>query len=426
MTATPPERVSGWPIRSSPERPLRVALINDIGRLGGIESVLLSLTRHLPRDQFTPVYFAPEPGPMADLMSRAGAEVVPAPRPAWWSTGFHLGRRKVLNPAAVAYDLTALFAHGRRLVKAMRAARVDLVHSSGMMALLAGGLAARAARLPHLAHVHDIIQQAPIRWAYQRAVERVSDRVVAVSRAAAHGFSPSRTAVIPNAADPGRPASPAGVREALGLWPDQRVIGLVGRLTPWKGQRVFLAAAKQLLEQGTGPADRYHFLLVGDDSVGGVAGYREELERAAAAGVLRGRVSFLGRRADVPDVMAACDVVVHASTKPEPFGVVIVEAMAVGTPVIAAGAGGPLDIIADGTDGLLTPPGDAAALARAIRRLCDNPDEARRMADRAREKGRTVYSAAAVTEQVASVYRELAAPRGRRGTAPPAGRGGAV
>src|SRR5947208_2666537 len=117
LTDAPPGRTRNRP----GGRPLRVALVNDIGRLGGIEMVLLSLIRQLPRDQFTPVYLAPEPGPMAELMGRAGAEVIPVPRPPWWSTSFYLGRRKVLNPAAVVYDLTVPFAHGRRLAKTMRA-----------------------------------------------------------------------------------------------------------------------------------------------------------------------------------------------------------------------------------------------------------------------------------------------------------------
>ena len=410
MSTLPAERVAPR-TRAAPRpsgAPLRIALLNDIAQIGGIEVVLLTLVRHLPRDYFTPIYLAPEPGPMAEQMRAAGAEVVPVRRPPWWTTSFHVGRRKCFNPLAILYDSALPLVYGRKLAAALQAARADVLHSSGMLALLAGGVAARMSGVPHAAHVHDRIGAAPFRWIFRRAVERLSDQVVAVSRSVAEGSSPARTEVIPNAADLTLWRGTAPLREELGVCPQHKVIGIVGRLTPWKGQRVFLDAAAQLV---AGSLSRYHFVVVGDDSVGGVPGYREELERQANRDPLRGRVSFLGRRADVLDIMAACDVLVHASTKPEPFGLVLVEGMGVGVPVVASALGGPLDIITNGEDCLLVKPSDPTALAHAIKFLCDNPAEARRLAGRGAEKSRTVYCPVTVTRRFAELYERLVVDR---------------
>src|SRR5262249_56085862 len=103
-----------------------------------------------------------------------------------------------------------------------------------------------------------------------------------------------RTVLIPNAADLGPWQGATDLRRQLGVGSGQRLIGIVGRLTPWKGQRVFLEAAGRLIARDRpGQPDRYHFVVAGDDSVGNVPGYRDELERLAAHDGLPGRVQFL-------------------------------------------------------------------------------------------------------------------------------------
>lgn len=392
--------------------PLRIGFVNDIGQLGGIEMMLLLLVRRLPRDQFTPVYFAPEPGPMVAQMQLAGAEVINVPRPGWWSTSFYLHRRKILNPPAILYDLTVMGRYIWRLAGALCTAKIDVLHSSGMISQIGAGVSTRLTGIPHVAHVQDIIGSRWIRDIYAPLLGRLADRIAAISTAVGMPYSPHKTCYIPNVADLDRWNNTPGIRESLGINPDQTLIGMVGRLTPWKGQRIFLAAAEQLAKEDAS----YRFLIVGDDSVGGVSGYRTELQQQAAQNALNGRVQFLGRRADVLDVMAACDMLVHASTKPEPFGIVIVEAMAMQKPVIATAMGGPLDIIEDGVDGLLIQPGDPHALGEAIRYLKNNPETMARIAEGAWQKSHTKYSATSMTTQFAALYQELASRQIRSDT----------
>jgi glycosyltransferase involved in cell wall biosynthesis len=156
----------------------------------------------------------------------------------------------------------------------------------------------------------------------------------------------------------------------------QPVIGVFGRIINWKGQHVVLDALGRL--------PGVHALLVGDEreDPAYVARLRDQVARLG----LGDRVRFTGFRRDVMSAMAAVDVVVHSSVAPEPFGRVIVEGMLVGRPVIATVGGGVGEIIDDGVNGLLVPPGDAGALARAIAALLANAERASALAAAGRQK----------------------------------------
>jgi len=165
-------------------------------------------------------------------------------------------------------------------------------------------------------------------------------------------------------------------RSDLGLAPSTPCFGIVGQLVDWKGHQVFLNAARRVftampqasaLIVGEAPSDR--------------AAYRAALEEQATRLGISDRVRFLGYREDVADLLKLMDVVVHASVLPEPFGRVLVEAMAMKKPVVASMAGGPLEIVEDGRTGFLVPAGDDAAMATRIVELLSAPEEARRIGE---------------------------------------------
>ncbi len=161
------------------------------------------------------------------------------------------------------------------------------------------------------------------------------------------------------------------------------LVGLFGRLTSWKGQDVFLKALSSLHD--------VRGVIVGGALFGEEA-YEEKLKELTRELGIADRVTFAGHLDDVPKVMAACDVVVHCSTAPEPFGLVIVEAMMVGTPVIASAAGGAREIVVHGETGLLTPPGDENTLASAIRSNLDQPIRSATMSGKAKERAIQKFS----------------------------------
>lgn len=154
------------------------------------------------------------------------------------------------------------------------------------------------------------------------------------------------------------------IRSSLGIG-DASLVGLFSRLSYWKGQHILLSAIKNLPD--------VHVMFVGE-ALFGEKEYVDELKTLAAVPELAGRVHWLGFRNDIPTLMKACDIIVHTSTEPEPFGRVIVEGQLAQKPVIASAAGGALELIENGVNGYLFPSGDAAVLSQQINRLIENRD----------------------------------------------------
>ena len=149
------------------------------------------------------------------------------------------------------------------------------------------------------------------------------------------------------------------------------LVGLFSRLSYWKGQHILLEAVKRL--------PQVQVILVGD-ALFGEQEYVSELKLLAEIPELARRVHWLGFRDDIPVLMKACDIIVHTSTEPEPFGRVIVEGQLAQKPVIASAAGGALELIEDGKTGFLFPPKDASALGEIIKRLIDDRPLAQKIA----------------------------------------------
>jgi glycosyltransferase involved in cell wall biosynthesis len=195
-------------------------------------------------------------------------------------------------------------------------------------------------------------------------------------------------------------------RTAFGVPESSPCFGIVGLLVAWKGQDVFLQAAKRVLEQ---VPDAYAF-VIGGAPRGGRA-YEEMLRALAAELGIAERVIFTGFRSDVPDMLKLLHVVAHASVKTEPFGRVIAEAMAMGRPVVAAKAGGPTEIIDDGRTGFLVPTRDDEALANRIAALLRDPEMATRIGEAGRRAVIEKFSAEDHVRLVTELYTTMLDPR---------------
>ena len=357
-------------------RPWRVLYVDHTAKLAGGEIALLNLLGALPPGRVEPSVVLLEDGPLVGRLRGAGVPVeVLAGSDRLLSV-----RRGDVGPGAALRLGRLAIGTVARLAGRVRAGGYDAVHTNSLKADVLGGLAARAAGVPCVWHLHDRIADdyLPRRTvrAFRLACRWVPAGVVANSEAT------RRTLRLPPGKPccvvyPGVPAGEVGRARATpaGTGGGPRV-GLVGRIAAWKGQDVFLRAAARV--RATHPSAR--FLVVGGPLFG-EDDLDAALRRRAAEPDLAGAVEFTGFRDDVADLIAGLDVVVHASTVPEPFGQVVVEAMAAGRPVVAAGAGGVLETVADGETGLLVPPGDDAALAAAVASLLDDPDRRRRMGE---------------------------------------------
>mgnify|MGYP005863380837 CR=1 FL=1 len=195
----------------------------------------------------------------------------------------------------------------------------------------------------------------------------------------------------------------AGARMAHGIPADAPVALVLGRLEPWKGQRVFIEAVPGMLAR----CPEAWFLVVGGEAVN-KPGYRATLEARCAALKVGERVVFVDAVEDARDYLAAADVLVAPSVSPEPFGRTLAEAMAAGVAVVATRAGGPLDIVVEGETGLLAVPGDAASLAEAVGGLLSNRERASAMGAAGAARARERYGIDRLVREMVEVFEDLA------------------
>jgi glycosyltransferase involved in cell wall biosynthesis len=189
------------------------------------------------------------------------------------------------------------------------------------------------------------------------------------------------------------------VRRQCGLAPREIAIGIFGRVIPWKGQLEFVEAMIIAIRGN----ESLRAVIVGDESDGDRR-YFDAIRTRIRDARMEEAFILTGYRRNVEEYYAAVDIVVHASITPEPFGMVVPEAMAAGRPIIAADAGGPREVIEHGIDGLLFPPGDVDALSSAISTLAADPDLRARMATAGVVKAAARFGITSNARQVAAVY----------------------
>ena len=299
-----------------------------------------------------------------------------------------------------AHDLPALFV----LRRLMKARAVSLIHTHSSVDSWLGALAARSLRRPVVRSRHVSIR---IR-SRLALVYRLADRVVTSGEAVraivvGAGLPAGRVVSIPPGVDTRRfhpGVSGKTVRDELGLATDQPLVGLVANIRGSKGHNVFLEAAREVLMRR--PDAR--FLVVGD----GVG--RAEVRRRVGDMRLEAAVTLTGFRRDIPEVMAALDVLVLPSIRSEATSQVIPQAFAVGTPVVASTVGGSPELVRDGETGRLVPPGDARALAAAVLELVSDPARARALGRAGQRLIADRHSLDASMALTTSVYRGLLVP----------------
>ena len=404
------------------DAPVKLVFFNPIGTLGGAEMCLLDVLASLraTRSDWRLGVILGDDGPLRKAVEDLGVacRLLPLPRsvarlgdsvlgvPGFRRTG---GIGLATHAPAAVLTTTSYLSRFRRL---LRAEAPDLLQTNGMKAHVIGAWGAPAG-LPVIWHLHDYAGGRPVmarllRWSVRRRV-----RAVAVSRsvaADARRVLGPRVAIhaIHNAVDLDRfapgPGDGSRLDAAAGLAQVRQAtvrIGLVATFARWKGHEVFLDAAARI------PADLpCRFYVVGGPiyrSQGSQYAIEELRSRAVGLG-LDGRLGFTGHLADPAAALRALDVVVHASTRPEPFGRVIVEGMACGRAVVAVRNGGAAELFEDGVNALGCPPCAPEALARTLVRLIDDPGLRRQLGDAGRATALACFDRSRLAERWLPVY----------------------
>jgi glycosyltransferase involved in cell wall biosynthesis len=374
----------------------RPLLVSDSDVFAGTERHVADLARALRGQGVAVAVACPVPSPLASRAAGAGVRVVPLP------PRDRTGGRTV-----------------RALAAALARGEADVVHAhNGRTALLAAIAVLLAGRGRCVATQHflspaHVGRRGAAGWASARAhrwVQGRTDHAIAISRAVAlamlgrGGAGADRVTVVPNGIADIAPAecrAPAEVRAELGVLADAPLVACVARLQPEKDVPLLVAAMERVVRGR--PAARC--VIVGD------GGDRDAVRAEIGRRRLEAAVTMAGFRGDAPSVINAADLLVLPS-RAEPFGLVLLEAMALAKPVVAMAAGGPPEVVEDGRTGRLCPPGDAGALADAIEGLLADPRRRAEMGQGGRRRFLDHFTADRMARATLDVYRRAAAGPG--------------
>ena len=385
---------------------MKLLFYNHTGQVSGAERVLLMALARLDRARFDCLLVCPEPGPLLGMARELGTTC---------PTIDVLEARFTWRVDLLLHYVKSFYIIIRQLRRQIIGANPDIVHANSTRAGLVATAATVGLSVPVIWHLHDLLPRHPLSTAI-RCVAGASarTRMIAVSHAVAQNFrgrilrrmnkrAPVR--VIHNGIEADRfqpdSANRRAKRDELGLTDAQFVVGIVGQITPRKGQLELLGAFAAAL----GEVPHAVLLVVGaplfnrDDEY-----FRQLTHRAGELGV-GDRVRFLGQRRDVAGVMQAFDLLVVSSLA-EPFGLVVIEAMASGTPVLATAVDGIPELIRHGENGWLVPSRDERALTAAIVHLSRQPNLRRHFAEQGGPYVRARFSAEEFVRKLENFYAE--------------------
>ena len=319
---------------------------------------------------------------------------------------------QVRKESSLAQGLGSLVQLAPLIAKVVQLARkYDLIYANTQKALVVGALASFFTQRPLVYHLHDILSLEHFSQTNRRiavtSANRFASLVIANSEASKTAFveaggRPEITEVVYNGFDSkiyhSRESEVSQIRQQLGL-NGQFVVGHFSRLAPWKGQHILIEALEQCPEEVT-------VILVGD-ALFGEQDYVQRLHDQVKTLAIKTRVKFLGFRSDIPLLMAACDLVAHTSTSPEPFGRVIVEAMLSGRRVVAAKAGGAIELVEQGINGFLFTPGNSQELAQVIVTCLNDKEKTAVIANNARTAASQRFDVANINQQIAQLLMRL-------------------
>jgi glycosyltransferase involved in cell wall biosynthesis len=288
----------------------------------------------------------------------------------------------------------------RGLVRLLRERRVQVVHSHEFTMAVYGTAAARWLGIPHIITMHGSQyvlakrrRRIALRWAFANSASVVgvsADTTAHLDREL--GLAPGRVQTVLNGV-PFVPGDRASTRRALGVADDEVLVLAVGNLIKRKGHAILIRALAGVTTA------RWRLAIAGR----GVE--HDALEELARSLGVDPKVHLLGQRGDIPDLQAAADVFAMPSLW-EGLPLALLEAMFAGTAIVASRTSGIPEAITDGVDGLLTPPGDEAALAQVLTRVLADPDERRRLGAAAQARAQAHYSMARMTDAYEALYRQ--------------------
>ncbi len=408
-----------WNAISDMPNPISILIIDNSFTFGGAINSLENLLKALNKNLFQPVVVSGQPLEYLETHFPDCDVHHYQPKLPWINNHIYQRMLKLpmLNFRALKLMLNLLryvyWLLGVHLPEAFtyyrlgKKADVSLVHLNNILgSQLSGILAAKMLRVPCIAHLRDFEEVHPITCFYARLIHHH----VAISSAIRDNLldlkvPKGQISIVHDALDLNQfnsDVSVSDLREEFKLGADELCFGLFGRIVPWKGTEEFLRATRLVVDQF--PSVRA--FIVGNCSDGD-EDYFHKMQQLVTALKLADHVVFTGFRSDVPAFMKMMDIVVHASIRPEPFGMVVIEGMAMAKSVVATRGGGPLDIVEDNKCGILVDIGDIDSLANAISRLAQSAELRKQMGEEGRRRVEAIFSNTVYAARMEKIYQDL-------------------
>ncbi|MBE9257152.1 MULTISPECIES: glycosyltransferase family 4 protein [Aphanizomenonaceae] len=392
---------------------MKIVFVNPVGVIGGAERVLLTIIAALlnTKPNIQLFLIVGTDGPLIEEAEKLGVQVklvkLPEELNQLGDSAFKGSNRAVMGLILLFRLVKILPNIGqylREFQRSLQQLQPDLIHSNGIKTHLLIALAG-IKDIPIIWHIHDFYSSRPFMARVLKQVSYGAKLGIAISEAVAKDAKTTLPKLpielIYNAVDINYFSPIPSPRHTF------LKIGLVATFARWKGHDIFLAAAAEIIK--TYPNLNVRFCIVGGAiyKTRGSQFSEQELKDKAAHLEIADKVDFLGFQQDIAQVYRDLDIVIHASTQPEPFGLAIVEAMACGKPVIVSQAGGAAELFTHNYDAVGVPPGEPKALAAAIIDLLENPEKRQFLSANARKTATNNFSHQRYGEQIITIYQQV-------------------
>lgn len=384
----------------------RILFLDHTAILSGAERSLLDLILRLNTRQYEPIFVCPREGPLAEELRQNHIEVKIIPVP----EGILETEREEIchNPCKLCIKLFQIIVPILKLSKFVRENKIYILHANTLKACLLGLIAGKIGGAKVVWHVRDILPDGFAKKLFL-FFSMFTTKIIVISNAVRTAFikADKRMVTIYNGIDINQLVAETrqDVRNQFNISENYFVIGMVGQITPLKGQRYFFEAASQVLKT----VQNVRFLVVGDVMFKkdmNIA-YKMELVNLVKKLHVSQEVIFTGYRADVLDIIDTFNILVHPAVLPEAFGRVLIEAMALKKPVIATNIGGLQEIVGDGVTGFLVPPKNPEAIAEKVIQLLRDRHKTKEMGKAGYERVSQLFDINNTVKKVQQIYEEI-------------------
>jgi len=387
----------------------KILIIDSASEIGGAEIFLLRFLEKLDKKKYIPQFLLlQKEGKLSNELLKMGYKITNV------SINFSVWRKGQSKFNTIKLIISGIKSIPQLLQTALMIKRmkIDIIQTSCNKSHIFGTVLAFFTGIPVLWTLHDFISKEHFPFLLRKLLVFFSffaGRIIAFSDAvsrqfACEGAPPEKIVTIHHGidADNFRGKAKGNIRKELGIPESKKVITLIGRISYWKGQEYFVKGIPKIIARYPDAL----FLIVGD-AIFGETAVKQKIEKLIIDMGLTDYCIMTGWRNDIPDILKETDILVHASSSPEPFGLILLEGMAMGKPVIATKAGGVAEIVVNDVTGLLVSPADSNAIADAVIYILSNPETGGKMGRAGQERVERLFDVKIMVKKIEKVYDEI-------------------